>query len=67
MKHKVHLTLYYDTLQDACEAGFPDAVPVDDDDPDTQYMAVASFEADNYEASHESCLDLEVDLEGLLA
>jgi hypothetical protein len=63
----VHLTLYYDTLARACEAGFPDAVAVDEDDPNTQYMAIASFEADNYEASHESCLDLEINLEELVA
>lgn len=53
MKQTVHLTLYYDTLQDACEAGFPDAIF---DDDEGQYMAVASFEC----SSHELDMELEV-------
>jgi hypothetical protein len=50
MKQKVHLTLYYDTLQDACEAGFPDAIF---DDDEGQYMAIASFDCSRHELNME--------------
>ena len=53
MKQTVHLTLWYESLQDACEAGFPDAIF---DDDEGQYMAVASFEC----SSHELSMEIEV-------
>jgi hypothetical protein len=56
----VHVELFYDSMDRAIEAGFRDAVPVDDDDPDTQYMVLCSFECDNYEVTQASCLDMEV-------
>lgn len=40
----VDITLYYNSLQDASEAGFPDAV-----ESDGGYMALASFQCDDYE------------------
>lgn len=50
MKHKVHLTLYYDTLQDACEAGFPDAFHDEDED---HYIAIVSFDCSHHELTME--------------
>lgn len=47
------VTLFYDTLRAAKEAGFPDAVLVDDDDPEMGYTAVATFECDGWEAESE--------------
>ena len=48
---QVNITLYYESLQEAAEAGFPDAVEGEDG-----YMALATFECSDYE--------LEVDDEG---
>ena len=59
----VSIELFYESMDRAKEAGFPDAVPVDDDDPDTHYMAICSFECDNYEVTQTSCLDMHVDME----
>lgn len=56
----VHVELFYDSMDRAIEAGFPDAIMVDDDDPNTQYMVLCSFECDNYEVTQASCLDMEV-------
>ena len=50
MKQTVHLTLWYDTLQDACEAGFPDAIF---DDDEGQYMAIVSFDCSHHELNME--------------
>jgi len=47
------VTLFYDTMRAAKEAGFPDAVLVDDDVPEWGYMAVATFECDGWEAESE--------------
>ena len=43
--NKVDITLYYNSLQDASEAGFPDAIELDEG----RYMAIASFECDDFE------------------
>ena len=56
----VHVELYYDSMDRAIAAGFQDAVPVDDDDPETRYMVLCSFECDDYEVNQASCLDMEV-------
>lgn len=47
------VTLYYETMRAAKEAGFPDAVMVDDDVPELGYMAIATFECDGWEAESE--------------
>jgi hypothetical protein len=44
------ITLYYETQERAVEAGFYDAVMVDDDVPELGYMATVSFECDGWEA-----------------
>ena len=45
MSEKLDITLYYNSLQKAAEAGFPDAIELDDG----RYMALASFECDDWE------------------
>ena len=44
--NKVDITLYYNSLQGAAEAGFPDAIELDEG----RYMALASIECDDIEA-----------------
>ena len=46
-------TLFYETMRAAKEAGFPDAVLVDDDVPELGFMAIATFECDGWEAESE--------------
>ena len=55
---KVDITLYYKSLQDASEAGFPDAIEL----VEGRYMALASFECDDYEVEEE----VEVDDDGFM-
>ena len=47
------VTLFYETMRAAKEAGFPDAVLVDDDVPELGFMAIATFECDGWEAESE--------------
>ncbi len=47
------VTLFYETMRAAKEAGFPDAVLVDDDVPECGFMAIATFECDGWEAESE--------------
>ena len=59
--NRYNATLYFDTLQNAMDAGYCDAVAVDGDE-DNGYMAVVTFLCDQYDirVADES---LEVDLE----
>jgi len=51
---KIDITLYYSSLKEASEAGFPDAVESDDG-----YMALASFECDDYEVEEsDDCFEV---------
>jgi len=58
MSEKLDITLYYNSLQKAAEAGFPDAIELDEG----RYMALASFECDDYEVEEE----VEVDDDGFM-
>ena len=49
MLTRYNATLYFDSIQNAMDAGYCDAQPVDDDIPELGYMAVISFSADGYE------------------
>lgn len=58
------LELMFDSLLDATAAGFPDALPIDEDLPEVGYFALLSFECQVFEylgVSEEG--DLDVDLE----
>ena len=44
------ITVYYETQDRAIEAGFPDAVMVDEDVPEWGYMAFVSLQCDGWEA-----------------
>jgi len=46
---RYNATLYFNTKQSALDAGYCDAVPLDDDIPELGYMAVITFFADGYE------------------
>ena len=50
---RVHVTLYFDTEDNAKEAGFYDAVLVDDDAPAHGYMAIATHHCDGYEVEED--------------
>ena len=45
------ITLYYETQERAVEAGFYDAVMVDDDVPEWGYMAVVSLDCDGWQTA----------------
>lgn len=63
----VHVELFFDSMDRAIDEGFRDATPVDDDDPETQYMVICSFECDDYKVTQASCLDMHVDMEVFVA
>lgn len=52
--NRYHVTLYFNTAQDAMDSGYCDAVMVDDDVPEWGYMAVISFHANGYEVEEDS-------------
>ena len=45
---RYNATLYFDTKQSALDAGYCDAVLVDDDVPEMGYMSVITFFCDGY-------------------
>lgn len=51
---RYNATLYFNTKQAALDAGYCDAVMVDDDVPEWGYMAVITFFADGYEIEEDS-------------
>ena len=54
-------TLHFDSMQNAMDAGYCDAVPVNDDVPEMGYMSVISFMSDGYEVeTADESLDVEV-------
>ena len=54
--NRYNATLYFDTKQSALDAGYCDAVLVDDDIPESGYMAVITFFADGYEIEEDNDL-----------
>jgi hypothetical protein len=58
---RYELTLYFNDKQSALDAGYFDAVLVDDDVPDLGYMAVITFFCDGYEIERND-ESLDVDL-----
>ena len=59
--NRYNATLYFKTIQDAMDAGYCDAVMVEDDVPECGYMAVVTFECDSYEIEQDD-ESLDVDL-----
>ena len=53
---RYNATLYFDTKQSALDAGYCDAVMVDDDAPEDGYMAVITFFCDRYEIEEDDDL-----------
>ena len=53
---RYNATLYFNTKQSAIDAGYRDAVMVDDDLPESGYMAVITFFADGYEIEEDDDL-----------
>ena len=53
---RYNATLYFNTKQSALDAGYYDAVMVDDDVPESGYMAVITFFADGYEIEEDNDL-----------
>ncbi len=47
--NRYNATLYFDSMQNAMDAGYCDAVYLDDDIPELGCQAVISFSADGYE------------------
>ena len=58
-------TLYFDSIQNAMDAGYCDAQPVDDDIPELGYMAVISFECDGYEIEPDEEPEIELNIKSL--
>ena len=50
---RYNATLYFNTKQSALDAGYCDAVMVDDDVPELGYMAVITVFADSYEVEED--------------
>ena len=46
---RYNATLYFNTKQSALDAGYCDAMMVDDDEPEGGYFTVITFFADGYE------------------
>jgi hypothetical protein len=53
---RYNATLYFNSKQSALNAGYCDAVAVDDDFPDAEHMAVITFFADGYEVEEDNDL-----------
>ena len=60
--NRYNATLYFKTIQDAMDAGYCDAVMVDDDIPELGCQAVITFLCDGYEIEPDD-ESLDVDLE----
>lgn len=54
--NRYNATLYFKTIQDAMDAGYCDAVMVEDDVPECGYMAVITFQCDSYEIEQDDDL-----------
>ena len=50
---KLDITLYFETQERALEAGYCDAVMVDDDVPEWGYMVIVSLECDGWRAEED--------------
>jgi len=59
--NRYNATLYFDSIQNAMDCGYCDAVMVDDDVPELGYMAVVSFMADAYEIESDDDVTVEVE------
>jgi hypothetical protein len=59
--NRYNATLYFETKQAALDAGYCDAVMLDDDIPELGYQAVITFECDGYEIEEDD-ESLDVDL-----
>ena len=53
---RYNATLYFDTKQSALDAGYCDAVMVNDDIPELGYMSVITFFADGCEVEQDDDL-----------
>ena len=58
--NRYNATLYFDSIQSAMDAGYCDAVMVDDDTPELGYQAVITFCCDGYEVLQDYEESLEV-------
>lgn len=63
--NRYNATLYFDSIQNAMDAGYCDAVMVDDDIPEQGYMAVISFSADGYEIEPDEEPEIELNIQSL--
>jgi hypothetical protein len=54
--NRYNATLYFSNKQSALDAGYCDAVAVDDDFPEAEQMAVITFFADGYEIEEDDDL-----------
>jgi len=62
----ISIELHFDTLEEATQEGYPDAVAVDDDLPELGYFTVVTFMCSSYEVTEYEEMDLDVDLDLLL-
>ena len=53
---RYNATLFFKTKQSALDAGYCDAMPLDDDIPELGYMTVITFFADGYEIEEDDDL-----------
>jgi hypothetical protein len=53
---RYNATLYFNTKQSALDAGYCDAMMVDDDVPEAGYFTVITFFADGYEVEQDNDL-----------
>ena len=60
---RYNATLYFETKQEALDAGYCDAVMVDDDVPELGYMTVITFECTSFQIDEDDeSLDVDLDL-----
>ena len=62
----ISIELHFDTLEEAKQEGYHDAVAVDDDLPELGYFVVVTFMCSSYEVTEYEEMDLDVDLDLLL-